>query len=115
MWLVSHESKPRLSSAWTTHVAIYPDRPTADAAYRALLPGPEGSFGPVEYRNQTLAEVHERCEVCVVCGSEFSHTPTEADPRCVFCNAKRIAELEKRFLELPAADRDRVLDRIRKM
>jgi hypothetical protein len=62
-YLVTWQSKPRseprdgLANGWRWYTALYETKTGAELHYRSLLPGPGGDFGPIEYRNITMARV----------------------------------------------------------
>ncbi len=68
LYLVAFESKVRgfedrhPRNGWLHHVMFYDDKATAIANYNDHLPGNDGDFGPIEYRNITIAEVLSRHE-----------------------------------------------------
>ena len=68
MWLVCYEYKSRFDdkAKWSPVVRRCETQRAAAHAYDSLLPGPNGSFGPIMYRNITLARVvcvaEEYCE-----------------------------------------------------
>lgn len=61
MWIVTWEERV-VGGTWVAHVNPYNRRRLAQAMYDCLIPGPNGSFGPIEYRNITLAKVVASCD-----------------------------------------------------
>lgn len=59
-WLVAYQSRNLASAYWQDHVRWYPSRALAEKAFQELLPGEGGSFGPIEFRNVTLAKIHRQ-------------------------------------------------------
>jgi hypothetical protein len=59
-WVVCwQQRRSALDAKWESHCLWYTSGADAEGAYTSLLPGPGGSFGPIEYRLVTLAQVLE--------------------------------------------------------
>lgn len=62
-WVVMWECKLRnephdgLANGWKWRVQYHECEVGARLVYESMLPGPNGDFGPIEYRKQTMAKV----------------------------------------------------------
>lgn len=59
-WAVMSQSKSALSADWSWSVVYYETEQEAMAAYKTMMPSDgeqEGGWGPMQYRNITVAQV----------------------------------------------------------
>ncbi len=76
-YLVTHRERPSQVQKWTWVSRRYENKQLAIRAYNELLPGPNGSFGPILYENIALSEIlAEHKNECLNCD----------DPSCPGCS-----------------------------